>query len=36
MSTLAKLHLNTIRGRLWLGFGILVLMLLAAGVLSRR
>jgi methyl-accepting chemotaxis protein len=36
VSTLAKFHLNTIRSRLWLGFGVLVLLLLAAGVLSRR
>ena len=36
MITLDTLNLNTIRGRLWVGFGVLVVMLVAAGVEVRR
>lgn len=36
MSRLDIVRLNTIRGRLWLGFGILVALLLVAGILARR
>lgn len=36
MISLARLNLNTIRGRLWFGFGILVLLLIVAGAVSRR
>jgi methyl-accepting chemotaxis protein len=36
VSMLERIRLNTIRGRLWLGFGILVALLLSAGILARR
>ena len=36
MITLETLNLNSIRGRLWLGFGVLVAMLVVAGVVARR
>ena len=36
MISLETLNLNTIRGRLWLGFGVLVTMLVVAGVVARR
>ncbi len=36
MSTLERLKLKTIRGRLWLGFGVLVALLLVAGIVARR
>src|SRR4051812_48922663 len=36
MISFESLNLNSIRGRLWVGFGILVAMLLVAGVLARR
>ena len=36
MSTLDRARLNTIRGRLWLGFGVLVALLVVAGVVARR
>jgi methyl-accepting chemotaxis protein len=35
MSTLDRIKLNTIRGRLWLGFGILVGLLIIAGAVAR-
>ncbi|MDB4876787.1 MAG: hypothetical protein JWM41_3233 [Gemmatimonadetes bacterium] len=35
MSALDRLKLNTIRGRLWLGFGILVGLLIIAGAVAR-
>jgi methyl-accepting chemotaxis protein len=35
MSALDRVGLNTIRGRLWLGFGVLVALLLVAGVVAR-
>jgi len=36
MSLLDRLNLNTIRGRLWLGFGVLVALLVVAGVFAQR
>ncbi|MEP6491387.1 MAG: methyl-accepting chemotaxis protein [bacterium] len=36
MIKLASFNLNTIRSRLWLGFGILVLLLVVAGAVARR
>jgi len=36
MISLDTLNLNSIRGRLWLGFGVLVAMLVVAGVVARR
>jgi hypothetical protein len=36
MITLDTLRLDSIRGRLWLGFGVLVAMLVVAGVVARR
>ena len=36
MNALDRLNLNTIRSRLWLGFGILVAMLIVAGFVARR
>ncbi len=36
MNPLAILRLNTIRARLWLGFGVLVALLFVAGVVARR
>ena len=36
MSALAKLNVNSIRSRLWLGFGILVTLLLIAGIFARN
>jgi methyl-accepting chemotaxis protein len=36
MITLDTLKLDSIRGRLWLGFGVLVAMLVVAGVVARR
>ena len=35
MSRLDRMRLNTIRGRLWLGFGVLVALLVVAGVVAR-
>ena len=35
MSVLDRVKLNTIRGRLWLGFGILVALLFVAGIVAR-
>jgi methyl-accepting chemotaxis protein len=35
VSVLDRVKLNTIRGRLWLGFGVLVALLLVAGVVAR-
>ncbi|MEO6877866.1 MAG: methyl-accepting chemotaxis protein, partial [Gemmatimonadaceae bacterium] len=35
MSLLDRVRLNTIRGRLWLGFGVLVALLIVAGVVAR-
>lgn len=36
MSPLARVRLNTIRGRLWQGFGVLVALLVIAGIIARR
>jgi methyl-accepting chemotaxis protein len=36
MRTLDLSRLNTIRGRLWLGFGVLVALLVVAGAVARR
>jgi methyl-accepting chemotaxis protein len=36
MITFETLKLNSIRGRLWVGFGVLVAMLLIAGIIARR
>ncbi|HEY4130107.1 MAG TPA: hypothetical protein VGM50_05795, partial [Gemmatimonadaceae bacterium] len=36
MNSVAQDKLNTIRSRLWLGFGILVALLVVAGVVARR
>ena len=36
MITLETFNLNSIRGRLWVGFGVLVAMLVVAGVVARR
>jgi len=36
VSSFKKARLNTIRARLWIGFGILVALLLVAGVVARR
>src|SRR5689334_16138973 len=36
MITLDTVNLNTIRGRLWVGFGVLVAMLVVAGIVARR
>src|SRR6185312_15047763 len=35
VSVLDRVKLNTIRGRLWLGFGILVALLFVAGIVAR-
>ncbi len=36
MTTFDLAKLNTIRGRLWAGFGVLVLLLIMAGVVGKR
>jgi len=36
MTTLDRAGLGTIRGRLWIGFGVLVALLIVAGVVARR
>src|SRR5690348_5719980 len=36
MITIDRLGLNTIRGRLWMGFGVLVALLVVAGAVARR
>ncbi len=35
MSLLDRVKLNTIRGRLWLGFGVLMALLIVAGIVAR-